>query len=531
MLENLKNKKEILILITIMIVSSMWLITKGMPYAHDIEFHYDRLKGLTNTLATGDFLALIHNTFYGYGYATGLFYNNFYLYIPAFLSLMGLSYMTSFKILYVLINILTTLSIFWCLKTISKNNKISILGTILYMFSNYRMVDVYPRGAMGEILAFMIIPIIILGLYHIIYGDYKKWYLFTIGFVLLLLAHLITTFLLAIFVFIFLVLNYKKLITEKQRIKYLLISGLVGVLLGLFFLAPMLEQKLYGNINIFEGESFFLPNDYAVSIKNFLIMTDFFNQYLGFSLVLLLPIRYFIKKSEVKNKELLTCADYLFILGIIAWVSTTKIFPWNIVGKSLGFIQFPWRLLIVATSFLTVAYSIYISFITKEKIKKYIYFVIVICSCLEVALYSLQYGIRKNQYNSFPDNVIGTGEYLLYKTDVEDFEKQDHQIKSNNHNLVIKYDKTGTKVDIEYSNNKDDNTYIEIPLFNYLGYTVEGAKLENGNNNVIRLLLNKEHGKISVRYSGTKVQEISYLISSITLVGLVVYILIEKREK
>ena len=531
MLNKLKKNKTVLILIAIMIVSSLWLLTSGMPYAHDIEFHYDRLKGLTNTLRTGDLLALIHNTFYGYGYATGLFYSNFYLYVPAFLCLLGVSYMASFKILYVLINILTTLSIFWCLKKITKDNKVSIIGTILYMFSNYRIVDIYPRGAMGEILAFMVIPIVILGLYELVYGDYKKWYLFTIGFVLLLLCHLITTFLLAIFVFIFLVCNYKRLFKDKNRIKYIFISGIVGLLLGLFFLAPIIEQKLYGNINIFEGESFFLPQDNIVSIKEFLIMTDFFNKYLGFSLVLLLPIRYFIKKKEVNDKGLLTCADYLFVLGIIAWLSTTYIFPWNIFGKHLGFIQFPWRLLIVATSFLSVAYTIYFTFITKEKVKKYAYSVVVIFSLLEVALYSVQYGIRKIQYNQFPDYVIGTGEYLIYKTDIEDFSDKAHPVVTNNHDLIIDYDKNGTKVNIEYKNNKKKNTYIEIPVFNYLGYSVKGAKLENGNNNVIRLLLSKENGKISVRYSGTKVQKISYLISSITLLGLIIYIYMEEREK
>lgn len=530
MLDRIRKNKTILILITIMIISSIWLLTNGMPYAHDIHFHYDRLKGLTNTLKTGDFLALIHNTYYGYGYATGLFYGNFYLYIPAFLSLLGLSYIASFKILYVLINILTTLSIFYCLKVITKDKKISIIGTILYMFSNYRMVDVYPRGALGEILSFMLIPIIILGLYEIVYGNYKKWYLFTIGFVLLLLAHLITTFLVAVFVFIFLIFNYKRLISDKNRIKYLILSGIIGILLGLFFLAPILEQKLYGNINIFEGNSFFLPQDHMVSIKDFLIMTDFFNQYLGFSFVLLLPIRYFIKKKDVKNKELLSFADYLFVLGIVAWISTTAIFPWKIIGSSLGFIQFPWRLLIVATSFLSIAYMVYLTYISKEKIKKYVYFVVIICSCLEITLYSLQYGVRKIQYNTFPENEIGTGEYLLYKTNVEDFDKIAHNIKTNNYDLVLKYNKSGTKVDIEYKNNYKKNSYIEIPLFNYLGYSVTGAKLENGNNNVIRLLLNKESGKINVRYSGTNIQKISYIISCITLIGLVTYIIIEKRK-
>ena len=113
-MEKIKNNKTIFILIGIMILSSLWLITKGMPYGHDIEFHYGRVIALSDTIKDGNFLAFIHNFFYGYGYATGIFYSNFYFYIPALLSLCGLSYMTSFKIFYVIINILTTISIFIC---------------------------------------------------------------------------------------------------------------------------------------------------------------------------------------------------------------------------------------------------------------------------------------------------------------------------------------------------------------------------------------------------------------------------------
>jgi len=531
MLDKLKNNKTVLILIIIMLSSSLWLLTSGMPYAHDIEFHYDRLIGLTNTIKSGDLLALIHNTFYGYGYATGLFYSNFYFYIPAFLCILGLSYITSFKILYILINILTTLSIFWCLKSITKDKKISIIGTVLYMFSNYRLVDIYPRGAIGEMLAFMIIPIIILGLYEIVYRNYKKWYLFTIGFVLLLLCHLISTFLIGIFVFIFLMCNYKKLFEDKNRVKYLIISGLVGLLLGLFFLAPIIEQKLYGNINIFEGESFFLPQDNIVNIKEFLIPTDFFNKYLGFSLVLLLPIRYFIKKKDVTNKDILKFADIFFILGIISWLSTTIIFPWKLIGSLIGFIQFPWRLLIVATSLLTVSNVIYLKLLTSEKVKKYAYIVVILFSSVELIAYSVQYGIRKIQYDSFPDNVIGTGEYLIYGTDISNFDNASYIITSNNPNLELSYDKNGTSMEITYENNNMADTYIDIPLFNYLGYESTGAEIVNGDNNLIRLLLTKESGVIKVKYAGTNIQKISYIISCITLAGLIIYIIVEKRRK
>ena len=530
-MEKIKNNKTIFILIGIMILSSLWLITKGMPYGHDIEFHYGRVIALSDTIKDGNFLAFIHNFFYGYGYATGIFYSNFYFYIPALLSLCGLSYMTSFKIFYVIINILTTISIFTCLKRIIKDDKISIIGTILYMFSNYRLVDIYPRAAMGEILAFMVIPIAILGLYEIIYGNYKKWYLFTIGFVLLVLSHLITTFLLAVFVFIFILCNCKKLLEDKNRIKYLVISGIVGLLLGTFFLGPVIEQKLYGNINIFEGSSYFLPQDDIVNIKNFLLPTGFFNKFLGFSFILLLPLRYFIKKKDVKENNLIKFADIFFILGIIAWVFTTRVFPWKYVGNYIDFIQFPWRLLTVATTFLTFSYCIYIKLLKKDIVKKYAYGVIILISLFELSLYSVQYGLRNNNKIEFPENVIGTGEYLIYGTDVGKLEILDPTYKTNNPDMVVDYKKKGTTVNIKYKNNNMKNTYIELPLFNYLGYNSSSTKIVNGDNNLIRLPIKDKSGSITVSYKETTIQKVSLIISIITLTGLVTYIIIEKRKE
>ena len=80
------------------------------------------------------------------------------------------------------------------------------------------------------------------------------------------------------------------------------------------------------------------------------------------------------------------------------------------------------------------------------------------------------------------------------------------------------------------SNNKKDNTYIEVPLLNYLGYSAKGAKLENGNNNLIRLTNLEESGEIRVSYKGTTAQKISYLISLVSLAGFVVYIIIERKK-
>lgn len=534
----IKKNKVAIILLLIMIVSSIWVIAKGMPYQHDGDFHSSRLLSLANTIKNGDFLALIHDAYYGFGYANGIFYSNFFFYINAILVALGMPIMASFKLLTVFINIGTVLSAYFVAKSISKDKKISLMITILYMFASYRLVDVYVRSAIGETLAFMIIPIVLLGLYEIVYRDYKKWYIFTIGFVLLLLSHIITSILMAGFILLFLIFNYKKLLDDKKRLLYLFISGIVGVLLGLFFILPLLQQYKANYIQIFIDGSYFDLAEQAVSFKDFLIPTDLFNQHLGFSIILLLPIRFFIKSEKVKDIELLRYADIFLILGIVAWVFTTNIFPWKNFGEALGFIQFPWRLLIIATSFITFSYLIYFMILNKIKnnkkiniVRKYSYISIIAVSVIMLGVYTLQYGYKNYRYPEHNANSIGGGEYLPAGINWDTLFTYENTYKVTGSNLqVTSYDKKGTSVTITYKNN-DKDEYIEIPLFNYIGYKAEGAKISNGENHLIKLTPTAKEGTIKVYYKGTRTARYSYIVSGVTLVGLIVYIIIERKKK
>ena len=116
----IKKNKTAIILALLMIISSIWLIKKGMPYQHDGDFHSSRLLSLANTIKNGDFLALVHDGYYGFGYANGIFYSNFFFYINAILVALGMPIMASFKLLNIFINIGTVLSIYFVSKSIGK---------------------------------------------------------------------------------------------------------------------------------------------------------------------------------------------------------------------------------------------------------------------------------------------------------------------------------------------------------------------------------------------------------------------------
>lgn len=530
----LKKNWVFITLTLLVIINSGWLIFKGMPFQHDIEFHYSRIISLANTIKNGDFFALIHDAFYGYGYALGIFYGNLFFYIPSLLYIIGLPDILVFKLFYILINIGTVIITYFSMKGIIKNKKISVFITILYCLSEYRLIDVFVRGAVGEMLAFMVAPLIIYGIYEIIYGDCKKWYLFTIGFVLILLSHLISTVLMVIFCSIIILFNIKRFWNEKCRIKYLIISVIVGILLGAFFIFPILEQYLLSEISIFVDGSVYYPT--GLSILNLVIPSKLFSYYLGVSIILLIPIRFFVKKKNIDKNDykLLSFSNYLFILGVIAWMFTSDIFPWKYLGNMFSFIQFPWRLLFIATLFLSFSIGINIYLLYKnghKKIVDAVFKFIIIASLITIGLYSVQYGIRKNHYNTFTTNEIGNGEYLLSNTDLFELKNKVYGFNTNNDELIFDYSKKGTKVVINYSNNLTSDTYIEIPLFNYLGYDINSnLKVENGTNDFMKIYLEDENGSFEIYYKGTSIQKISYIISFITGVSFIGFLIVSHRK-
>lgn len=537
-----EKKYTVLILLLLIILSSIWLIPKGLTFSHDIEFHYTRVNSLVSTIRNGDFLALIHDMLGGYGYANGLFYSNFFFYIPAFLLLIGLPIMLSYKIFILLINIATVLSSYFCFSKIIKNKRVVLFTTTIYTLSIYRIMCIFVRGAIGELLAMIFIPIIILGLYEIIYGDYKKWYLFTIGFVFILLSHLISTVLMAFVSVIIILINYRRFFEEKNRIKYLLLSGLVGVLLGGFFLFPIIEQYFDKSIRIFVvGSAGTNLYDMALDLFMFIQPVPFskdtvFLHNIGYAGYLLLFIPFIFKDKKSSKDSLKSFGKILYIISIILVIFTTKLFPWGIFEKYLSFIQFPWRLLIIVSAFLAFSTGIYLDSLLKNKnncknknlniFLQIVLFVTFLC----ITAYSLVYSFIVPRYDKF-NEIIGLGEYLPAEINVYDAILYDYNYVTNNDELVYNINRKGKNIYIEYKNNNKDNTYLELPVFNYKGYVSDGAKIESGFKHRMRLLLDKKEGRVHIYYGMTKVQKFSYVLSGISCILFVAYLIVIKINK
>lgn len=539
-----ENIYSLLIVLLIGCLFSLWLLKPGIINGHDMTFHLSRIKGLRDSILNGDFRALIHSGLYGYGYANGLFYGNLLLYIPALVAVKGINLINSYKVYVAFCTFASAISMYICAKSITHSNKVGIFGSFLYSACSYKMVDFIIRAAVGEIGAFVFIPIIVLGLYELIYRDYKKWWIFSIGFVGLVQCHLISTILVAFVTVAMIIANYERFFKEKKRIFYLILSGIVGLLIGAYFILPLL-QGLYKNQMIVNLNSFPIWN-YTVPFEKLFLGFPYYGwddspfMPSGIGLVFIIITFYRFKIKPKKDDSLIKFCDLSIILAFLTLVCATDFFPWAELSF-LQSIQFPWRLYLVSSFLFTISSSIIIYYYLKgKKIKDIVKFIVPI-----IILAMIPYIVTEHYYRghsnggifyNWDDYTVASGEYLPQGTDIKQLQERG-DIVTSNHDITINYEKKGNSVVVDYSNNNySDTTYIEIPLLYYYGYYAydeNGVQydVQKGENNIIRVLLPEEQGTMTVYYKGTMIQKCSVWISLFSILGLIIYIFRNKLIK
>ena len=242
-------------------------------------------------------------------------------------------------------------------------------------------------------------------------------------------------------------------------------------------------------------------------------------------------------------------SDICLAMGLIALFAVIGWFPWNTITaicKQIGAIQFAWRLLLPATAFLSVSSGIIAFSLFKKRKSRTIMLIIV----LILSIFASTVNIYADYVNTVPTHQmlsegyqvnywVGNGEYLPANTSESKLYKRGDVVTSNSNNLKVSFVKDGTNMTIEFYNNENNDTYIEIPLIYYLGYKAtlinNGTKInlpiEKGTNNIIKIPLEGyTSGIISVSYAGTTLQYISLALTIITLILLIMYIIIKRKQ-
>ena len=526
-----KKRNIVLFLILLTAISSITLfLIPNMSRGHDLAFHLSRISAIKDNMKLGIIGGYIYpNYLGGYGYGNPLFYPDIFLYIPAFLSYCGLSVITSYKIFLIIINFFSILTMYITVKGITNNKKAALISSALYGFAAYRLVDMFTRAALGETIAFVFAPLVIYGIYEIIYNDYKKFYILVIGMSGLILSHLISSYLIIILLVILCLINIKRLLNEKKRILYIVISASVTILLVGYYIFPMFEQMLSNKFwfNNLDETSKLLER----SLPIWTIFFEFPNHVLtklwiptGIGISFLITIYYFIKNYKSVSKFTRVC----FIIAIAFIVLATKIFPWNLMQSTMSVIQFPWRFYFIGTLLLSVGSGLLFNEI-KSNINNKIKLILIVSLIPVLSIGTLNF--FEENIKSIGEYDISFGEYMPINAKKEYIQKRGDIITSS-YPFEYSLKRNGLELEIEFVNNKNTNK-LELPLLYYKGYAAntndEKIEVYETSNGLVGVDIKSKEGKLTVKYLGTKIQHMSKFISIFTFIIFITLLVLKMR--
>jgi len=344
----------------------------------DGYFLYGRFNGIADGLKDGQFPVRIHpNTINGYGYAVSYFYPELFLYPFALLRCMGYSLRFVMYTMILAMNIGTAALSYYSVRRILNKDSIATFGAFLYSFSLYRLVDVYSRGAIAEVIAIMFLPLIVTGLYIVIV-EAGSIIPLTVGLFGLVNSHILSCEIVLIFG-ILLCIVCPKQVFKKDCIIRILKSVGITFLLSAYFILPFLHMSTTDEFKVYA------ENAYETS-NNMLSLTDLFSftcytngiinnnsmfgtRYTLGIVIVISSIAMFLlafvvnrkqKDSGAKeNKHIWKFTQISFVFGVIALFLSSELFPWERIENVGGIIrtvfcmvQFPWRYLSVAMVFL-----------------------------------------------------------------------------------------------------------------------------------------------------------------------------------
>ncbi len=359
------------------VAATLPYLSDYMTIGDDTVFHITRINGLAYGMKNGYFPVLLNYLQnMGRGDLSAAMYPSFFLYPFAILRNLGASVYFCYKLLILVINLGTAYIGFFSLKRITGKDRAGYLFAALYLLSVYRLTNVYYRGAIGESLAMVFFPLVLLGAYELFLREKPGWIWLALGMTGVLQSHVLGSMMCAMYLVIGGVLY---LILDRSAFQKRLIAlgkaVLAAVLWNLGFLVPFLRYSAedlqaylmipYMDELAVEPAQLLRLFPLAISRsedqrKLMEMMPTSLGVAVGFAALCFLLMVSF-RKQEDGEEKLLRLGTILLVLGILSALMATNLLPWDrlqtlpVIDKYVKQLQFPWRLLGPATCMLLAA--------------------------------------------------------------------------------------------------------------------------------------------------------------------------------
>ncbi len=554
------KKTEYIILFLAVVFCSLPLFYHGIEGHHgqDLGFHINRIEGIYLELLNGVFPVRMQSFWMdGYGYPVSIYYGDIFLYLPALLRLMGVPVVTAYKTFLFFVNVMTVIIAYKCFSRIMGNSFLGAFGAFVYATSNYRLLDLYIRAAVGEYTAMAFLPLVALGV-CLVYGWTKEdeknvgtdavLYL-TLGMSGILLSHMMTLEITGICLIITCLLNIKKTFTPKV-IQTFLISAASTLGLTFYFTVPFVDyfttesvriNQVVGNARqiqesgtrLYEFFDFFMIpfSNLDASISDDRMLTSPGMVLMG---VLVAAVAVCVTKRADKRIIILT------LTSLVLLFVSSDIFPWNALGRSgaigdlLAQVQFPWRYIGIATVVMTL---LLLTLISGKENRRTAVIIMSVGAAMCVWFFGV-YG-KYAELDDFMDTAdldtydMGCIEYLRPDAEREDFKKKIDVTAGSAE--VFALDRVGTDMDIYVSST--EGATIELPVLNYKYYYVTDDRggsyaIMDGENDEISFDVDADFdGIIRLRYEAPRFWHVAEWVSLLSLIGFCLIMLKKRGHK
>lgn len=549
----LRKNYEYPVIFLISVLASLPVFADFLYVGHDLEFHLARIIAVSREISYGQFpVRMLTDMLGGYGYPTSTFYCDLFLYPFSILYLLGLPLRMCWQSYVIIVNVFTALLAYYAFYRISDDRNAGIVGSFVYSLSAYRIVDIYLRSAMGEFTAMAFIPLVILGMWHIYYDDKNSaegWGFLGIGMSGIALSHLLTLEMVALFIGLFCLLEYRRTF-RRDTLICIVKAALMTLLLACWFIFPMLISMSRIDISMYEHQ-FYIQAEGAYPVQVFNpfmrgsgLSTTATPREMPLSLgggiiaafaMLIWTIMHPEMGKERKKQRM------LFVLTVLSLVFSMYFFPWDsiagitegridVISSIARMVQYPWRFLEITTALLSVSSIVILKWINDEYRKTGFIWVWILVSGTILSLGSFynpfinesKWTRADNEY--YIENSIGGEEYLPSDSGAVSELTHDVEIPESADAEVLSYEITSGERRLEISN-RGEETPILLPAFAYPGYFAEDMdtgqimELSKGDRGRLSLDIPAGYaGKVRIHYeepSSWRVFEIISLLSAV----------------
>lgn len=480
----------------------------------DQLFHINRLHGLSRVFTN----PIVFDNYHQVGNGVNYFYPWITFYPAELLSKILHSETRGIIVFLVIVTYLTFFIAYYSCKIyLNWNSKKSIIFSFLWTFSSYRGVNFFNRTDVGELLATIFIPLVLMSFISLLKDKkYENWIVLAIGMSLIMLSHILSTLIMIIVLLVVMIMNFNCLKDIKIWIN-LIISAVATSLITMMYWLPMIQQQKYIEISRpFKA----ILSDWALDMSDLInrsLNSNYLLPNIGIVsvIVILLALINFNRLKEVDKKNIIVSLMFL-------WVCT-KYFPWQLFQETFfNYIQFPWRFIIVVTLFISILGTEWIS---KLNIKYIFILGIIMC----VSHYAFVMGLpEKDTIKINNDESIERicKEYINQDYYPKAAIKNSKNIENkkfifNNKNVSIKNKEIkATEYSFTILNNSEHKVTIDIPILYYLGMKASsnGKLIPTTVSKRGTISIDAEKGKSNIIvYSGyTRLAKLSQKVSLIS---------------